>query len=103
MAAKKRSVAKESEARGLQRAPRRDRTELRDAPAVTELKERIATNLRRLRLERGWSQEQAASAADVSLRVYQLIEAGRTNATLVSLAALAKAMEIDAADLLAPA
>lgn len=101
MVARKRSIAKESEAKYLQRAPRRDRTELRDAPAVAELKDRIRTNLRRVRLERGWSQEQAANAADVSLRVYQLIEAGRTNVTLVSLVALATAFEIDVVDLIA--
>lgn len=94
-------ATKKSEARGLQRAPRRDRTELREAPLVEELKHRLAANVRRLRLAKGWSQEAAADAADVSIRSYQTLEAGKTNATLVTVAALAKALGVDPSELLA--
>lgn len=65
---------------------------------------RIAVNVRRLREERGWTQEQiAAYASAMSPRLYRQIEAGRTNLTAATLTRLAEALGVDVAALLAPA
>lgn len=57
-------------------------------------------NLQRLRRERGLSQERLAHLADCSRAYLSGAEAGRRNATLKTVEALAKALEVDPSDLL---
>lgn len=54
--------------------------------------------VRKLRLQRGWSQEQLAQLTGLSVRTIQRIECGQ-NAGLESLKALAAVFEIDITDL----
>ena len=54
--------------------------------------------IRKLRLEKGWSQEQLAEICDLSVRTIQRIERGQ-KPSLESLKALASAFEIDVTDL----
>ena len=88
---------------GLGRATRADGKERREAPGVSELQNHLADNLRRLRKDRGWTQEHIAATASLSNRAYQLLEAGGVNTTLATLVALAKALEVAPYELLKPA
>ncbi len=54
--------------------------------------------VRKLRLERGWSQEQLAEASGLSVRTIQRIERGQAPG-LESLKALAAVFEVDVSDL----
>lgn len=65
---------------------------------------RLGSSLRRLRGDLGWGQEEAAWQAQVGIRVYQRLEAGRAvNPTLATLAKLAVAFRVDVRELLIPA
>ena len=64
-----------------------------------EYKTRLATNIRRLRTERSWTQEDAARACSISTRIYQRCEAGTVNATLMTLARLASGLDVELCEL----
>ena len=68
--------------------------------AYTELLERLAHNVLRLRQARKWTQEEAAHQTGMSTRLFQRIEAGDSNVTLTTLARLVDGFGIDALDLL---
>lgn len=55
--------------------------------------------LRRLRLERGLSQERLAEIAELDRTYVSSCEAGRRNATIKTITKLATALEVDPADL----
>jgi transcriptional regulator with XRE-family HTH domain len=59
----------------------------------------LARNVRRLRLERGFSQEELAAEASTRQALVSEIEAGDANPTLDSLARLAQALQVDLAEL----
>ena len=59
----------------------------------------LARNVRRLRLERGFSQEEVAAEAKTRQALVSEIEAGDANPTLDSLARLAQALQVDLAEL----
>jgi transcriptional regulator with XRE-family HTH domain len=61
--------------------------------------ELLATNLRRLRLAKGWSQDQLAAALEVEQGVISLIENRRANPTLLMLEGIAAALGVHLADL----
>ncbi|WP_133256019.1 helix-turn-helix domain-containing protein [Rhodopseudomonas palustris] len=61
--------------------------------------ELLATNLRRLRLAKGWSQDQLAAALEVEQGVISLIENRRSNPTVLMLEAIAGALGVQLADL----
>jgi transcriptional regulator with XRE-family HTH domain len=63
--------------------------------------ERLASNLRRLRLERGWSQEDYADRANVHRTYVSDIERGARNPTITVVEKLAVPLQISASDLLA--
>ena len=54
----------------------------------------IAANLRRLRQQRGITQEQLAEAAGIELRTMQAIEVGRQSMSLGTLVRLAHALAV---------
>ncbi|WP_437679037.1 helix-turn-helix domain-containing protein [Sorangium sp. So ce131] len=54
----------------------------------------IAANLRRLRQQRGITQEQLAEAAGIELRTMQAIEVGRQSMSLGTLVRLANALDV---------
>lgn len=65
-------------------------------------RQRIAYNLKRLRKEKGWSQEYMAEAADFHRTYVSQLERCVTNISIDGLEQLAKALDVDILDLLAP-
>lgn len=66
-----------------------------------ELSNRIASRVRSLRLERGWSQPELARRASLSNAMVSMVERGERTPSLDALASLAASLEVDAAELLA--
>lgn len=70
-----------------------------------KLRDRLSYNARRIREEEGFSQEDVAERAAMSLRSYQRIEeggAGPTSPRLITVARVAIALGVDPAELLQP-
>ena len=65
-----------------------------------DLREVFATNLRRLRHERGLSQEDLAYSADVNRTYLSRLEKGVSYAGLEIIGKLAEVLEVEPADLL---
>lgn len=77
------------------------RASLYDGESYRQLLASLAVNLRRLREQRGWTQEQAAERCDLSLIQYARVETRKTNVTFVTLARLADGFGVPPAQLLA--
>ena len=67
-----------------------------------DMQARLVEHLRRLRDARGWTQTEAATRLGMKVQQFQQIEAGTNNATMVTLARVAEAFEVDIVELLAP-
>jgi CheY-like chemotaxis protein/ribosome-binding protein aMBF1 (putative translation factor) len=67
-----------------------------------EITARFATSVRRLRFERGFSQEELAWRSDLHRTYIAGIEGGARNVSLKNIEKLAKALEVSAATLLLP-
>jgi transcriptional regulator with XRE-family HTH domain len=78
--------------------PFKDRFPARKSAALRTL----AANIRRLRKQRGWSQDALASAARIDQNAVSLIENRRSNPTIVAIEGLAKALGVPVAELLVP-
>lgn len=63
----------------------------------------LAANLRRLRKDRGWSQDALAAEARIDQNAVSLMENRRSNPTIVAVESLAKALKVPVAELLTPA
>jgi transcriptional regulator with XRE-family HTH domain len=61
----------------------------------------LARNVKRFRLEKGWSQEELADRAELHRTYVSGVERGVRNPTITIVAALAKALAVAPADLLA--
>jgi len=61
---------------------------------------RVASNVRRLRTRRGWTQEHLAEQADLSTVGVAFVEGATTNPTVATLCQLASALGVDVAVLL---
>ncbi len=73
-------------------------------PTYDALVARVGTNVRRLREARGWTQEECAyQCKDLGPALLRTIEAGRTNITAATLARLCDGLQVDVAQLFAPA
>ena len=81
------------------RRRRPDRARLYRTPSYRALTERLAANVRRLRASAGWTQEAAAERCEISPRMFQAVEAGELNTTLVTLARLAVGFDVDVSQL----
>jgi transcriptional regulator with XRE-family HTH domain len=66
---------------------------------ILSTKRILARNLRRLRLERGWSQDDLAAEAGVRQALVSAIEVATANPTLESLDRLTSALKVDMATL----
>lgn len=64
-----------------------------------DIRERVGLNLQRLRREKGFSQEELAGRSGVHQTYLSGIEQGHKNPTVGMLAKLAKALDVDAEDL----
>ena len=62
--------------------------------ATVQILERLAGNVRRLRKEKGWSQEKYAFEADIHRTYISEIERGRRNPTVSVLERLAKPLGV---------
>jgi transcriptional regulator with XRE-family HTH domain len=80
-----------------------DRAMLYDSPVFKDLQRRLAANVRRLRAAKRWTQEDAAHACGMPVRLLQGVEAGKDNVTLVTLARLVDGFGGDVQRLFAPA
>lgn len=83
------------------RQRRTDRLHQYESGTYKELQAVLAANVRRMRVERGWSQERAAHECGMSARLLQRLEAGTVNATMVSIARVCSGFEVAAAALFA--
>lgn len=68
---------------------------LPETPTERRIRDALARAVRRLRADRGWTQENAAHACKLSLRVYQQVESGTTSARLSTLAQLADGFGVE--------
>lgn len=68
----------------------------RDSAATTTL----ASNVKLLRKDKGWTQDQLAAAVEIEQTAVSLIENGRSNPTLLILEDLAAALDVELPDLL---
>jgi transcriptional regulator with XRE-family HTH domain len=78
----------------MARRRRPERARLYRSASYREIAARLATNVRKLRLARGWTQEHAAEQCDLAPRMLQAIEAGDVNATLITLSRLSTGLEV---------
>ena len=65
-----------------------------------DIRARLGTNIRRLRLEKGWSQEDYADRAGIHRTYVSDIERGRRNPTITVVEKLARPFGIAVGDLL---
>lgn len=65
-----------------------------------DIRRQLARNLKRLRLEKGWSQEELAYQAGLHRTYVSGVERGVRNPTITIVAVLAKALGVSPAELL---
>jgi transcriptional regulator with XRE-family HTH domain len=65
-----------------------------------DIRKRLGANLRRLRLEQGWSQEEFADRADIHRTYVSDIERGARNPTITVVEKLAAPFSVTAGSLL---
>lgn len=68
----------------------------------TTARQRIARNLRNLRLERGLPQDQLAANAGISQTFLSQVESGKRNVSVDTLECLANVLNVDIVDILSP-
>jgi ribosome-binding protein aMBF1 (putative translation factor) len=79
--------------------PRTWRSAARASPSVGIGLARLGKRVRRLRLEKEFSQEDLAERASLDAKHVQAIEAGQANITFASLVGIAKALGVKLAEL----
>jgi transcriptional regulator with XRE-family HTH domain len=67
---------------------------------MNDLRNTVARNLRRLRTDKGWSQEELAFRAKVDRSYISQLETGVYSASVTMLGKLSKALGVDASELL---
>jgi transcriptional regulator with XRE-family HTH domain len=67
-----------------------------------DMRQLVGRNVKRLRLDRGWTQEQFAERSGFSQQYISGLELGRRNPTIVSVYELAQALNAPYLDLLQP-
>ena len=67
---------------------------------MSDLRNTVARNLRRLRTDKGWSQEELAFRAKVDRSYISQLETGVYSASVTMLGKLSKALGVDASELL---
>lgn len=68
--------------------------------AGVDVRQRLASNLRRLRSEKGWSQEEFADRAEIHRTYVSDIERARRNPTITVVEKLAAPLNVSASELL---
>ncbi len=85
-----------------ERKRRPERAEQYETDAYRELQQRLAAAVRRLREEKGWTQEEAAHRCGMTTRLYQRVEGEEANLTFTSLARVCEGFEVDVSRLFKP-
>ena len=85
-----------------ERKRRPERAEQYESDAYRELQRRLAAAVRRLRDQKGWTQEEAAHQCGMTTRLYQRVEGEEVNLTFTSLARVCTGFEVDVVRLLKP-
>lgn len=67
-----------------------------------DMRRLVGTNVRTLRVAKGWTQEQFAERSGFSQQYISGLESGRRNPTVLSLFELAQALDVAPAELLQP-
>lgn len=67
---------------------------------MNDLRNTVARNLRRLRAEKGWTQEELAFRAKVDRSYISQLETGAYSASVTMLGKLAAALRVDASEFL---
>jgi transcriptional regulator with XRE-family HTH domain len=67
--------------------------------AMADLRDIVAINVRRLRPDRGWTQEDLADRVGLSARYVGQIERAQASMTITVLGRIANALEVEAAKL----
>lgn len=70
--------------------------------ATAKIRKRLSRNVRHLREQMNWSQEECADCIGVATAYLSRIERGLVNVTLKNLVKLANGFKIDVSELLAP-
>jgi len=65
-----------------------------------DIRKRLGSNVKRLRLERGWSQEDFADRANIHRTYVSDIERAARNPTITIVEKLAKALKVKASELI---
>ncbi len=65
-----------------------------------DIRKRLGSNVRRLRLEKGWSQEDFADRADIHRTYVSDVERAARNPTITIVEKLAKALKVKASELI---
>jgi len=65
-----------------------------------DIRKRLGSNVKRLRLEKGWSQEDFADRADIHRTYVSDIERAARNPTIAIVEKLAKALKVKASKLI---
>ena len=68
--------------------------------SANNILKRLAKNVRTLRLEKGWSQEELARRADLHRTYIGSIERNERNVSLLNVERIAKALKVSIKDLL---
>ena len=77
-----------------------DRSSAAASVASVEIRKRLGSNVKRLRLEKGWSQEDFADRADIHRTYVSDIERANRNPTITIVEKLAKALKVSASALI---
>src|SRR5262245_58748926 len=72
------------------------------ARVFRDLQARVAINVRELRREKGWTQEEAAFRSEMATRVFQRIEAATENLKFTTIARLCAGFAVDPVRLVSP-
>ena len=65
-----------------------------------DIRKRLGSNVKKLRLKKGWSQEDFADRSDIHRTYVSDIERARRNPTITIVEKLAKALEVHASKLI---
>lgn len=78
------------------------RRQRRDSPVFKEFLQGVGRRIAYLRTKAGYTQQEAASAAGLDLRLWQRLEAGDANSTLLVLHDVARALGVEVRQVVTP-